>query len=837
MTGTRGSDSATRQSGLSPAEAAARLVTFGPNELAEPPSPSLVLRLLRSLRDPLVLVLLAALALTLATQDFADGAVIALVVVVNSFIGLRQELRADRSVRELARLVAPLAWAVRAGRPVQVAAADLVPGDVILLRQGDLVPADAVLIEGAAVQVDESTVTGEAFPVDKAAAADPGPNQQPATETQRPVDPGSSLLSGTLFLHGHGKARVTATGAQSTVGRIASLMVSTSGATPLQRRMARLSGQLAVSAVLLSAVVLLVGLWRGQSPEVMFLTTIALIVAAVPESLPLVVTVSLALAARRMAGRHAVVRNLSAVETLGSVTVLATDKTGTLTRGSMTVTDIWHPGSVGAEQLMQALALCNDATIGDDAGTTRGDPTERALLAAAIAGGVDVDALTAANPRVAEVPFDSTRKVMSTTHGGPDGQRRIIRKGAPETLLSADRVMDPPSLTAEARDTADSWARNGMRVIAVTQQELEPDEQTDTTNRAHLLGLIGLQDPLRDSSADTVAACQAAGLHVVLVTGDHPATAQAIARQVGIVTENARFQLGSIQHEPGIAFGPESGVVARATPADKHWLVTNLQATGQVVAMTGDGVNDAPALRQADIGIAMGVRGTQVARQAADLVLLDDDLGTLVAAVEEGRRVHDNVRRFLAYGLSGGAAEVMLMLAGPAVGVPLPLLPAQILWVNLLTHSFAGAGLATQPADRDVLRRGPRPPEEGPLARGLWWRTLVLATYLTVSSAVVMLISPSGQAHSAALLALGAGQLAIAWGVRTTGAPTWHDGRPDVLLPALLLAATMLAASATLAPLRQLLDTRPVGGTVWVLAGAAATGAFATARLLRAGSM
>jgi Ca2+-transporting ATPase len=784
-----------------------------------------------------VLVLLAALVLTVATRDFADGAVIALVVVVNSFIALRQELRADRSVSELSRLVAPLAWAVRAGRPVQVPAAHLVPGDVILLRQGDLVPADAVLIEGAAVQVDESTVTGEAFPVDKTVTADPGPSLPPAAATERPAGPSSALFSGTLFLHGRGKARVTATGSRSAVGRIASLMVAAPGATPLQRRMARLSGQLAAAAILLSAVVLVVGLWRGQSPEVMFLTTIALIVAAVPESLPLVVTVSLALAARRMAARHAVVRNLSAVETLGSVTVLATDKTGTLTRGSMTVTDIWHPGSVERDQLMQAIALCNDATIEDEAGTARGDPTERALVAAALAAGVDVDAVRTANPRVAEVPFDSMRKAMSTTHVDPHGRHVVIHKGAPEALLTSHLVIGPPELIDEARDRAESWAQDGIRVMAVTHQDLDPGDDLGTGNQAHLLGLIGLQAPLRASSADTVAACRAAGLRVILVTGDHPATAYAIARQVGIVTGDVHDRGGPVSTESKVAGGPERGVVARATPSDKHALVTTLQARGQVVAMTGDGVNDAPALRQADIGVAMGVRGTQVARQAADLVLMDDDLGTLVAAVEEGRRGYDNVRRFLAYGLSGGAAEVLVMLAGPAVGVPLPLLPGQILWVNLLTHSFAGAGLATQRADRGVLPRGPRPPDEGPLARGLWWRILVLAAYLTVSSTSVMLLSPASQVHTAALLALGAGQLAIAWGVRTAGAPVWHDRRPDVLLPALLLAATMLAASATIGPLRQLLDTGPVGGAVWAMAGAAALGAFATARLVRGRSL
>jgi Ca2+-transporting ATPase len=836
MASVRDSSPGIRESGLTRAEAAARLDACGPNQVAQQPSPKLVLRFLRSLRDPLVLVLLAALALTVATRDFADSAVIGLVVLVNSIMGLRQEIRADRAVDELSRLVASRSWVMRGGRPVEVPTADLVPGDIILLSQGDLVPADAVLIDGVGVQVDESTLTGEAYPVDKKATADPGPALIAAAGPPRTVDPSAELFSGTLCLHGHGSARVTATGAQSAVGRIAELMAPAPSATPLQRRMTRLSGQLAVTAIALSSVVLLLGLVRGQSLEVMLLTTIALIVAAVPESLPLVVTVSLALAARRMAARHAVVRSLSAVETLGSVTVLATDKTGTLTRGSMVVTEIWHPDSLSGDQLLQAITLCNDATIGDGADTTRGDPTERALLAAAVAGGVDIDALRAARPRLDEVPFDSTRKVMSTTHGGGDGMRLLIHKGAPESLLSAGQLVDSPGLTADARARADSWARGGTRVIAVTQRQLRPNEVADDVSQARLLGLIGLQDPVRDSSVDTVAACQAAGLRVILVTGDHPSTARAIATQVGIAPGRDGEDLGG-HDASGLSHGLEHGVVARATPADKYTLVKALQEQGQVVAMTGDGVNDAPALRQADIGVAMGVRGTQVARQAADLVLMDDDLGTLVTAVEEGRRVYDNVRRFLVYGLSGGAAEVMLMLLGPAVGVPLPLLPAQILWVNLLTHSFAGAGLAAQPADPDVLRRAPRPPDEGPLARGLWWRMLVLAAYLTGSSALVMLLAPTSQAHSAALLALGAGQLAVAWGVRTPGARIWRDRRPDVLVPALLLAAAMLAASAMLVPLRVLLDTRPVGASVWAMAAIAAAGAFATARVLKARSL
>ena len=824
--------------GLSSAEATARLSAFGPNQLPEPRSPTLARRLLRSLRDPLVLVLLTALALTLLTADFADSAVIGLVVVVNTVIGLHQEIQADRSVRALSRLVATKAWVQRSGRILEAPVADLVPGDVILLRQGDLVPADGVLIEGSGVEVDESTVTGEAYPVAKIAADDPGPDPAPEADSLSQADPATGLSSGTVVLHGHGVARVTATGARSTVGRIASLLAPAPTATPLQRRMARLSAQLAAVAVLLSVMVMLLGLSRGQDLELMVLTTIALVVAAVPESLPLVVTVCLALAARRMASRHAVVKSLSAVETLGSVTLLATDKTGTLTQGSMSVTEIWNPASVRREDLLRAVALCNDATADDGSGPGRGDPTESALLAAAAAHGTDVDDLKAAYPRIDEVPFNSTRKAMTTIHAGTDACRLIIHKGAPESMLAPSFLTDPAVTIEQAQEQAESWARRGLRVIAVAEQVLGAEEPTDGGEGVHLLGLLGLQDPLRSSSTDTVARCRGAGLRVVLITGDHPATAQAIASLVGIGHGEPATSLTSTTPDVAASRHLDGGVIARATPADKHALVTAFQNAGQVVAMTGDGVNDAPALRQAEIGVAMGERGTEVARQAADLVLTDDNLGTLIAAVEEGRRVYDNIRRFLVYGLSGGASEVLLMLAGPALGVPLPLLPAQILWVNLLTHSFAGAGLAAQPVDEKALRRGPRPAGQGPLAAGLWWRTLVLAVYLAGASAAAMLLSPEGVSQSAALLALGAGQLAVAWGVRTAGAPVRRtEGGLDPLVPALLLAGTMLVASTTVPPLRELLDTQAVGAGVWGLACLAATGAFALARLLRVRSL
>jgi Ca2+-transporting ATPase len=792
------------------------------------------------LRDPLVIVLLVALALTLVTRDLSDAAVIALVIIVNSAIGVRQEVQADRAVRALSAMVATHAWVVRSGSPAKVPVAEVVPGDLLRLRQGELVPADAVLVEGSGLQVDESTLTGESLPVDKQAGCDPGPSlDRPDSERERlaggqQID--SGLLAGTVVVHGRGVARVTTTGATSSVGRIAGLMKEAPPATPLQLRMARLSAQLAVAAVVLSCLVLVLGLGRGEPLEQMVLTTIALVVAAVPESLPLVVTVSLAMAARRMAGRHAVVRHLSAVETLGSVTLLATDKTGTLTRGSMTVNNRWQPAGVGSDLLERGLALCSDAALDTDTGHAHADPTEEALLRAATMSPTDIRELRAAYPRTAETPFDSVRKRMSTTHRTPDGTLVTWHKGAPEAILRPDWLTDADAVLEQARGEAESWARRGTRVIAVAVE----DNSRDGTplSGPSLVGLVGLEDPVRVSSAATVAACREAGIRVVLITGDHPATADAIAGRVGIGDGHPATSLSEGDSTVGACVATEAAVGARATPADKHALVSAFQAAGHVVAMTGDGVNDAPALRQADIGVAMGIRGSEVARQAADLVLTDDELGTVVAAVEEGRRVYANIQRFLTYGLAGGGSEVLLMLVGPLLGTPLPLLPAQILWLNLLTHTFAGAGLAAQPADPAALGRGPRRPGSSLLSDGLGWRTALIAAFLTAAGLVALAVSPPGSGQTAALLTLGAGQLGVAWGLRTRRVDAAQAGRwSDPLLPLLLLAGAMLV-SATLVPaVRLLLDTVAAGALIWVLVSISGVSACFVTRLLRARSL
>ena len=645
------------------------------------------------MRDPLVLVLLAAIVLTVLTGDVADTIVIALVIVVNTTLAVRQEISADRAVSALARLVAPVVRVLRDDREVSAPVADLVPGDLIVLAEGDLVPADSLLVGGASLQVDESALTGESMPVDKSLVADPrsgtvgrsAGSSASGGEAGRP-DRGLTVCSTP------GPSSSTAAawpaslppGSRSKLGEIASMLHPQERATPLQQRMTQLSRYLATGAVGLCALVMGLGLVSGQSFELMLLTAVSLAVAAVPESLPVVVTVSLALAARRMAERHAIVRNLAAVETLGSVTMLATDKTGTLTQARMAVTGTWWPPDGDEESLLRALVLCNDATLDTTSGTSLGDPTETALLHAAVGRGVVVDQLRASFPRVSELPFDSSRKRMLTVHRCADGGVLAICKGAPESLLHAGLLLDEPAVIDTALQLSRSMAATGARVIAVARRRATAEEATLSESGLSLLGLVQLQDPLRPTSVQTIAACHEAGIDVALVTGDHPATAASVAALVGITADP--------QH-----------VVARATPADKLVLIQAWQEAGHVVAMTGDGVNDGPALRRADIGVAMGERGTEVARQSADLIIGNDDLGTVIAAVEEGRRVYANIRRFLLYALSGGASEILLMLLGPLFGTPLPLLPAQILWVNLLTHSFAGAALGTEPVETGTM--------------------------------------------------------------------------------------------------------------------------------------
>ncbi|MGY0055633.1 cation-translocating P-type ATPase [Streptomyces sp. LZ34] len=623
--------------------------------------------------------------------------------------------------------------------------------------------------------MDESALTGESVPVEKAAVGEASLG---------------TVSAGTVVVRGRGRVQVTGTGAHSALGRIAALMGTAPGLTPLQRRLARFGRVLVAVTVALCAVVLALGLARGQPVELMVVAAISLAVAAVPESLPAVVTLALALGARRMADRHAIVRRLPAVETLGSVTVLATDKTGTLTEGRMAAEKLWTPygeasvtgigydpeGRVTRDgrtvtasdapdlaALGRATMLCNDAALEPppDDGTpwrAMGDPTEAALLAAGARLGLDRGALDGELPRVDEIPFDSARKCMTTVHRTPGGGLRVVCKGAPETMLRPMVLTDPPDLLSRA-----------------------------------------------------AARAEAAGITSVLITGDHPLTARAVAARSGIVARADDVTTGERIRQGTAGALTALRVYARTTPEQKLDIVQAWRTAGHVVAMTGDGVNDGPALRRADIGVAMGQRGTEVARQAADLVLADDNLATVVAAVEEGRRVYANVRRFLLYALSGGTAEILVMLLGPFLGMPLPLLPAQILWINLLTHGLPEVALGAEPVAPGVMRHPPRPPEESVLGAGLWPRILAVGAFVAGVTLVtgVWARETDRPWQSLMFLVLGATQLGVALGSRA---------RPGSLANPFLLAAVatalaLQAAGVYLPPLRALLGTEPLPPT------------------------
>jgi P-type Ca2+ transporter type 2C len=837
------------EGGLSSAEAAARLARYGPNELPRARRTPLWRMVAGQARDPLVIVLLVAVALTLATGDWTDAGVIALVIVVNTAAGVTQEVKAGQAIAALSELAAPEARVLRDGAQRTVPAPEVVAGDVLVLAEGDIVPADADVTDAAALLVDESALTGESVPADKGAGRD-------------------AVSAGTTVVRGRGRAVVTATGPASAMGRIAALMGGRQGLTPLQRRLAGVGRVLAVTAVVLSVIVLVIGLVRGQGAELMVVTAISLVVAAVPESLPAVVTLALALGARRMSARNALIRRLPAVETLGSVTVLGTDKTGTLTRGDMVVRRLWTPDGGDAEasgtgyapdgelarhgcpldpgqapdliRLLTAGALCNDAALrppdggppddGQQAWTVVGDPTEAALLAAAAKAGLDPGGLQDRFPRVAELPFDSDRKRMTTAHRLPGGGVRVICKGAPEVMLTPELIAGDAAGLARAASQAEELARGGFRVLAVAAADRAALPEAAGMERGlRLLGLTAILDPPRPAAAATIASCLAAGITPVLITGDHPATAAAIAREVGIIGDGE--QVIDCRDEASAASFGTARVFARATPGQKLAIIAARQAAGDVVAMTGDGVNDGPALRRADIGVAMGRRGTEVARQAADLVLADDELATVVAAAEEGRRVYANIRRFLLYGLAGGSAEIAVMLIGPLAGLALPLLPAQILWVNLLTHGLPGVALGSEPADPAAMRRPPRPPAQSVLGAGLWQRIVRVGV---VIAAVTLGVALWGHAtgrpwQSMAFFALGTTQLAVALGSRA---------RPGTLAnPALLWAVAgalgLQFAGIYLPLLNDLLKTQPLAGLDLLVVFALSTLGYAAIRLDR----
>jgi magnesium-transporting ATPase (P-type) len=748
--------------GLSGEEAARRLAALGPNELAAEQLPPWWRLVLHQLQDPLIYVLLVAAGVTLALRDFADTGVILAVVALNALIGFVQERRAHEEMRALSGLAAPRAEVLREGRQRSLPSRELVPGDIVLLAAGNRVPADLRLFAARELEVDESALTGESLPARKRA-------ETLAAELAVPGDQLGMAFSGTVVTRGRGRGVVVHTGSATEVGRIATVVRELRAtATPLQQSMERFGRRVGLVVLGLALVVAALGLWRGMAPGEVFLAAVAIAVAAIPEGLPVVLTITLAIGVRRMARRRAIVRRLPAVETLGSTTTIGSDKTGTLTHNQMTVRTVWAAGRARAvdgvgygvtagvqppaatpqafaeepaaaaidaplAQLLLTGVLANEAPVTShsaEGDQPAGDPTEQALLVAARNGGVDPADARGRHREIDLLPFEPERRLMASLNESPDGERMLHVKGAPEAVLTlCSRQLTEagfaPLDRRRATEAADAMGREGLRVLAMaflptaarTISEPVPDGLV-------LAGFQGMEDPVRLEAIDAVAAAQRAGIRVLMITGDHAGTARVVGARLGLQPEGATVvegqQLSTASDEEVDALLRQSAVFARVAPEHKLRLVQRLQASGETVAVTGDGVNDAPALRAAHLGIAMGLGGTDVAREASDIVLADDNFATITAAVEEGRIVFANLRKVTFFLLSTGFGEVLTVLVALAVGWPLPFVAAQILWINLVTNGVQDVALAFEPGEPGLLSRPPRPAREGLIT----WRLL-----------------------------------------------------------------------------------------------------------------
>ena len=733
--------------GLHDHDAQQRALQHGSNELQSHDRRGPVALLLEQFKDFMVMVLLAAAVISGLIGDLTDTVAILVIVVLNAVIGFVQSWRADSAMAALRQLAAAQANVLRNGQVQVLPARLLVPGDIVLLEAGNQVPADLRLIEIAQFQVDESALTGESVTVAKHAAA--LPDKADAALGDRL----NMAFKGTTATHGRARGLVVATGMATELGKVAQLLDTEDRGTPLQRRLAAFGKRLALAVIGICIVIFVVGVMRGEEVLLMLLTAISLAVAAIPEALPAVVTVLLALGARRMVAVNALVRRLPSVETLGSVTTICSDKTGTLTQNHMHAELLladgqrWTPGGALPGDLhaeaLRAAVLCNDSRLDESAGKSvwQGDPTETALVLAAKSADLDKAVLDLAFARVQEQPFDSERKRMTTFHsGGANSTYLAYTKGAPESVLPrcvAQWTPDGPTPldTAAWAKEATDLAAQGLRVLALARRDHSalPDTNALDAVEAQLqfLGLIALIDPPRMEAAAAVRDCIAAGITPVMITGDHPATARAIALRLGIVADpQAPVLTGqdlTLLDDSTLRQQVEGvRVYARVDPAQKIRIVEALQAQGQIVAMTGDGVNDAPALKRADIGVAMGKGGTDVAREASSMVLLDDNFSTIVAAVAEGRRIYDNIRKFVRYAMTGNSGEIWTLFLAPMLLLPIPLLPIHILWVNLVTDGLPGLALAAEPAEKGVMRRAPRAPNESLFADGMWQHILLI---------------------------------------------------------------------------------------------------------------
>ena len=807
--------------GLESADAAQRLQDTGPNSLTQKPQRPAWKLLVDQFRDLMILILIGAALIAGFSGDLVDTLAIATILLLNAGIGFTQELRAQKAMAALHAMATPNANIRRDGRLMDIPAVDLVPGDIVLLDAGDLVPADLRLISASDLLVDESMLTGESIAVIKDA-------ELLTTHTLALGDRLNMAFKGTLIARGRAEGIVVATGMDTELGHIAGLLQNTTETkTPLQLRLSAFSKKLALGVLLICVVIFITGLLRGESALLMLLTAVSVAVAAIPESLPAVVTISLSIGAFRLARSQALVRTLQSVETLGSVTWICTDKTGTLTLNSMQVEalELCNEAALTRELALQAMALCNDAERHDDKYT--GDPTETALLQYALEAGVVHPELLASMPRNAELAFDSQRMRMTTFHQN-DTAVLAFTKGAPEVVLPlCTRLVNanadqPFELDAEmAKVTA--LAADGMRVLVLACKTWPsgyvPADGEDSEPGLQYIGLIGLLDPPRAEAGEAIATCLIAGITPLMITGDHPATAMAISKRLGLVADPHQVvtgqELSALDDATLKARLQSLRVVARADPAQKIRIVRLLQEQGEFVAMTGDGVNDAPALKQANIGVAMGLSGTDVAREAADLILLDDNFATIVEAIRGGRRIYANIRRFIRYVLTTNLAEVLVIFLAPLLGMPLPLLPVHILWINLVSDGLPGLALTAEPAARDLMKAAPRPPGESLFAGGLWQHMLVVGAFMTAQVLALqawgMQTSPETW-QTLVFTAMTFTQLGHVMAIRSERTSLWQLGLMTnlPLLSAVLLTVVLQLCVVYLPVLNSVFSTSPL---------------------------
>jgi len=772
--------------GLSSGEATERLARYGPNLPRQQRRPRYARLALGQLVDPLVGLLLVATVISVAIGDVIEGAAIGAIVVLNGLLGFWQEAGAERAIRALSQAFTHTAIVVRDGLERTVAAEEIVPGDVLIVDQGDRIAADARVVDGRALEVDESALTGESLPVSKDA--------RPVAAAAPLAERASMLYAGTGVTRGHGRGVVCATGPQTELGHIEVLASEAAPPpTPLTFRLGRLAQQMVVAGIVITVALGGVMLLRGEHLHVAFLTAVAVAVAAVPEGLAATVTAALALGARAMARRGAIVRHLSAIETLGETSVICTDKTGTLTENTIRVAGLLPAPGIDERALLEAAVLASTAhAVGDE---VVGDPVETALLLAAHERGLSHDDIAAGRELVYELPFDSERKRM-TLVWADRGHRHAYTKGAPEIVADVVGTHDHPLL-----DPAAAWASEGLRVLAVATRPLDANTLLDETveTAGDIIGVIALHDPLRATSADAVAAAVRAGIEVRMLTGDHPATARTIGHAIGLADE---------------------AILARATPADKLALVARLQDEGEVVAVTGDGVNDAPALRRADVGIAMGRSGTEAAREAASIVLTDDDFATIITAVAEGRRIGDNIRKFVAFLLSANLGEVLAFAVAIGAGLGVPLSVVQVLVVNLVTDGLPAVALAQDPADPSSMRSPPRRSAQL-FDQGVWSALVLIGLVVggvTLASFEVGRALDGGVAQTMAFTTLALSELVLVFAMRSPVTAAWRLQGNRWLTRSVAISVALVAAAVYLPATHEALSTTSLSAVALLVA-------------------